>query len=295
MIKEFGEMTGFPPEASDYLEECLKEASVKSAAFENYLKAMDEMFCREDKKYLETLDIAAKECGLDRRTSDMIFLIMSSIPLKYIYKSRNLPYELYVDTITDLRYKLMECKKVYGVWGTFVTEWFQGFYSCSRYKLGRLQYEISEFPYENYKNILKKGDEEYFCHIPSCGPLNEKDVIDSLKSAYAFYSDRLSGGILPVVCSSWLLYPPHYEVFPEGSNLRKFYNLFDIIDSTEDPKNGDFWRIFDREYDGKTENMEEKTSLQRRFKRFFAAGNNMGSGYGVILFDGKNIVNSEKN
>ena len=36
-----------------------------------------------------------------------------------------------------------------------------------------------------------------------------------------------------MVCHSWLIYPPHGELFPAGSNMRKFYELFTIVATNE--------------------------------------------------------------
>ena len=127
------------------------------------------------------------------------------------------------------------------------------------------------------------------CHIPSSGPLTPEAVLDSLKRAYSFYADVQKEGILPVVCHSWLLYPPHYELF--GKNTKAFYDLFTVLRQDVSAENGDFWRVFNRPFsEDILTDLPEDTSLRRGFKQFLLAGNKMGSGYGVLLFDGERVL-----
>lgn len=304
MIREIGERLGFPAEASSYLEDTLKELSRNFGIIDEMSIAMDNYFCKNDNKYAEILENIAKKSGVNRYTVDMVFLLLATKPLYYIYKQKNIPENIYWDTITDLKYKLIECKDVYGVWGMFTIPWFKWYYSCDRFSLGRLQYEkfifekgeesnlmrLGETAYkaeiENGYRGIKYGDILYNCHIPSSGPLREEDVIDSFKKAYKFYN---VDGMMIIVCNSWLLYPPHYEVYPENSNLRRFADLFDITGSWENENNPDLWRVFNTtstDY----ENLPENTTLQKRFKKYLVDGNKMGNGFGVILFDGEKII-----
>ena len=94
---------------------------------------------------------------------------------------------------------------------------------------------------------------------------------------------------MAIICNSWLLYPPHYEVYPENSNLRKFADLFDITVSWESENNPEAWRVFNT-VSSDYENLPEDTTLQRRFKKYLIEGNKMGNGFGVILFDGEKII-----
>lgn len=289
MITEFGQLAGFPPEASRFLENCFDRLLSDKEIRNDMYFAMDNFFCKDDEKYLEILDFIATKNICHKYCVNMIFFIICSAPLKYIYKQKGFSDELYQATISDLGYKLKECRDLYDIWGTFVPEWFKGFYRCKRFKLGRLQYEKIEFPFDNYKGIIQKGDFVYNCHIPSGAPLKERDVLDSLQKAYRFYYSELQGKSMPVVCRSWLLYPPHYKLFPENSNLRRFYQLFDVIDRNESKNNSNFWRIFSMEYNNDPDSWPEHTTLQKNFKKFISEGNCMGNGFGVLLFDGNKI------
>ena len=89
-----------------------------------------------------------------------------------------------------------------------------------------------------------------------------------------------------------MIYPKHKEIYGENSNLRKFYELFDIIDAVENQSNHNFWRIFNVDYSPETlDSAPEDTSLQRGFEAYIKQGNCMGTGKGVLLFDGEKIIN----
>ncbi|MCI9627363.1 MAG: DUF5596 domain-containing protein [Clostridia bacterium] len=288
MIKTFGEKTGFPPEAIGFLEEqfCILQ---QKEMMNSLYAAMDNFFCETDEKYLDVLREIAEKTGIHRMTVDMIFLILCTKPLFYLYRQKGLGEELFWDTMCDLKYKLMECKAVYNVWGTFVTRWFRRFYLCERFKLGRLQYETVAFGCAAYRDVLKEGDTVYNCHIPSSGALTPDAVMDSLRRAHEFYKPE--GGVLPVVCYSWLLYPPYQDVFPADSNMAAFAQMFDVIESKSSPNQEDFWRIFHCKPTNDLQKLPHDTTLQRNFIAYLQRGNDMGTGLGVLLFDGKHILN----
>lgn len=304
MIKEICEKLDFPAEASEYLEGVLKEISGNFGIMDEMSVAMDNYFCEDDNKYAELLEDISEKSGVNRCTVNMIFLLLATKPLYYMYKQKNIPEEIYWDTMKDLKNKLLECKTVYGVWGLAPISWFQWYYTCDRFALGRLQFERFIFekgeegnvrrlrtstfdvPIEEGYRGIEYGESLYNCHIPSSGPLKEEDVIASFKKAYEFFNIE---GTMTIMCNSWLLYPPHYEVYPENSNLRKFADLFDIISSSENENNPDAWRVFNTDSTD-YENLPEDTSLQKRLKKYLVEGNKMGNGFGVILFDGEKIV-----
>jgi hypothetical protein len=209
--------------------------------------------------------------------------------LRELYKEKNISDKIWFDSVSDLKWKLWECKAVKGIWGSAVGVWYYRFFDMTRFALGRLQYEKRAFSQPVYKDILKTGDTVLNCHIPSSGPLTADSVTDSLKSAYAFFREVRVGDLMPVVCHSWRLYPPHRALL--GNNARAFHDLFDVIDEKPSEGNGDFWRIFNVPFSQEAlSTAREDTSLRRRFKSFLAKGNTMGNGYGVLLFDGERVV-----
>ncbi len=244
---------------------------------------------------LESLNEKAEACAISAYTLHFLFLVSCTQPLREQYRAQGISEQIFWDTMDDFRCKLMECRECKGVWGTFVASWYGGFLECTRFALGRFQYERSEFSRERYEKaglVLQKGDAVINFHIPSSGqPFDEQARLASYRSAYEFFGCRESGEPLKLVCSSWLLYKGHEEFLPERSNILSFMRDFDIIDSWDNDNFGDAWRVFGRYAEQPIEQLPEDTSLRRAFKQRLLEGKKTGGGYGVILFDGEKILN----
>lgn len=296
-IRSIAAPLGFPEEAITYLEDCHARLMATPGVPDFFAEAEELLFTRSGKEFAGALKPVYALTDIHRYSVDMVFLLRSAQPLKYVYEKMGYSEELYTETMRDLLFKLRECYDMYGVWGTFVTEWFDKFYTCQRFKLGRLQFETRAYPCEEtFRDIYKKGDTVVGCHIPSCGPMTYESVIDSLKRAYEFYPQFRVNGVLPVYCHSWLMYTPYAgRVFPEESNSCKFLRMFELVREAEDPHFEDFWRVFGREYKPEAvADLPEDTSLRRRLKQFLLEGNPMGTSFGFILFDGEKVITEQK-
>lgn len=244
---------------------------------------------------LGRLDILAGELDIHPYTLHFYFLMGSTEGLQKKYKEAGLPESLFWHTIADLRYKLLECKDVYGLWGTFVAGWYPGFFDMTRFALGRLQFEWAGFPLERYENhgvSLHKGDRVLNMHIPSCGPLTKEARMDAYRQAYRFFDRETAGAPLPMMCESWLLYPGHRDFLPAGSNILDFLNDFDILEKRDmDKENfGDLWRIFGRDYTLPAGELPTDTTLRQVYRDRLLSGKPVGLALGVLVFDGKEIL-----
>lgn len=249
-------------------------------------------------EYKESVEKVGKEClgCAHEYTLHMLYALCCGVSLYEKYAEKNLPYELYVNAMMDLKYKLDECRSVYDICGTMSGKWFGGFFDMTRFAHGRLQYDYKEFEFDDYsaKNLtVKKGDVVLACHIPSSGPLTEESITDSLKKAYEFNKDMdfvKKYGVLPVMCGSWLLYPKYKEVFGENSNTTRFAQMFDIFKVIESESFENGWRVFKSSWAKSPEELDEDTSMQRRFKKWILEGKSHGAAYGMLFFDGEKIV-----
>ena len=293
MIKDTAQRLCFPPEAIDQLTiTCQKITSI-----DDFDKLFEEarilLFEGNDKSFLNVFDKIAERAEVDKYEAHMVLLLLYVPYLKEIYKQNGLSEELLYETMSDLRAKLYESRSLKGVWGNFVAFWYGIFYRLSIFRLGRLEYEKKILDRDVLS--LKAGTPILSCHIPSDGRLSKEDVINSLKKAYDFFPEFRTNGLLPILCSSWLLYPPMMDkVFPKGSNLYEFASLFTIESEREDAQNPDLWRVFNVTYtDGCITALPEDTSLRRSLKAYLLEGKNMGSGIGLLYFDGEKIVTSD--
>ena len=204
--------------------------------------------------------------------------------------------DVLVSSLMDLAYKNRECKKFNGCCGVN-TYWFYLFFWCKMFGLGRLQYQTVVYEGEIYTSgdyVLKPGDRVYKCHIPSSGKLTPQLCMDSLDKAYAFFKDDLKDNVLPVYCGSWLLFPDYAEkVYADGSNLKAFSKLFDVVSTVETEKFTIAQIVFGMPYSADLDKLPQDTSLRRNFVSYIKSGGAFGIGSGILLYDGvkKEIIN----
>ena len=212
------------------------------------------------------------------------------------YLQMGIPEEIFWDTMKDITYKMDECRQVYEECGVF-SGWFFLHFDWQVVAFGRLQYQIRDFIKEHYAwgdFELNRGDPVYALHIPSSGKLTVELCMDSLQRAYEFLKKDLKNNILPVVCNSWLLFPPYVEqVFGEGSNLKAFAQMFDVMEEIPRETFEDGWRLFGAAHTEPVSRLPRDTTLQRNMVRYIENGGGLGFGYGVLLYDGekRKIIN----
>lgn len=298
-LELFMAKTGYPEDAKDTFRGIHAKLLQTPQAAEQF----DSIFARMEnggrKELLDEADALAEALGVHPYSMELYVFMARALPLRERYREAGISEEVYWDTMTDLRAKLVECRDVYGVNGSFVAWWFFGFFDMTRFALGRLQFEIAEFhndtPYVCGTLTVGSGDSAINIHIPSLGPLPAESVMDALKRAYRFpyFKDvRVQGSdIRPFICSSWLLYPAHREFLPSRMNILKFMDCFDIIRSNEEEEFGNKWRVFGKYKDTAPEDLPTDTALRRAYAERLKAGGKTGGGYGILLFDGERIVN----
>lgn len=81
-------------------------------------------------------------------------------------------------------------------------------------------------------------------------------------------------------CESWLLSPALVCLLPEGSNILKFQQSFDLLSQNPEPMDVLEWVFRLTEGQQKTtplERLPEETSLQRSMKAFLLHGGKVGT------------------
>ena len=109
----------------------------------------------------------------------MLFYLYCSYTLEKLYKKHNIPNAIFLNTMRDLKCKLLECENIHGIMGTFVGEWYVGFFKMQRFGIGRLQYEHREFKRDIYTKdrlTIEKGDTVQHSHTFN-GPANKAIAI----------------------------------------------------------------------------------------------------------------------
>lgn len=281
----------FPREAIQDLFQNYNELSTKEACLGSFNELVEYFKKNNSKDEYEVifskLDEIAKNSGIHNYSIHMLYLIALSIHTRKLYEEKNISMEVYLDSMSDLRAKLMECYELHGVWGTCVGWWEIDFFNLNLCALGRLQYELISYKgeYTNGIHSLKQGDTVLNMHIPSHGPLLYEDCKASFKKAALHFKDYFKEKPVAFVCNSWLLYPEHKEFLPLNSNILKFMSFFDIVSFAISEEKSDLWRVFYKDWNKEPMDLPRNTSIQRAYADWLMKGNKIGTGHGVFFYE----------
>lgn len=284
----------YPKEAiTEFLRtyECIRKNEQANTLFCENITSFNKGLFTEHSSELILLDTISKLVEIHPYTIHLLFFICLSKDTKKIYDNRKISYNVFYNSMLDLKWKLFECYKMHKIWGSCVAFWFKGFFECTRFALGRLQFEIIAFDrtYTGHNFTLNKGDTVLNVHIPSSGPLLHQDCLDSYRLAADFFKLDFVGRPTIFVCDSWLLFPKHTIFLPPSSNILAFINDYTILSEQTDEKYHDLWRIFYKEYNGSIHDFPSDTSLQRAYIDWISKGNPVGSGFGVFFWNESRI------
>lgn len=235
-------------------------------------------------RIIDLADRAADRLALNPYMLELLIFICLTRHAEAVYQERGIDAEIFHNSMLDLRYKLEECKAIYGVVGSFVASWFAGFFRLTRFALGRLQFEIVNFDdnYDKDGKHLTPESKVINIHIPRTGtPMDPESCDDAFRRAKAFFGSQV-GDPAPFVCGSWLLFPEHKTMLSEKSNTYKFLMRFDILKTYYYKDGSNLWRLFETKevHPGR---LPTDTSFRRRYVEHLKKGGRLGGGYGVFF------------
>lgn len=288
-LKEFMVSYDYPAEAIDTLltaADVLLKESRFCALLEDYEK---DRFCDYAGMLAQCKEIA-KDTGIHTYTVEFLMFMCFSRKLRQTYLENGYSEALWRQSMLDLKCKMMVCKSVKNIWGMFVAWWYDGFFRMERFGLGRMEFELFEFPLDHYEKddkVLKKGDTVINCHIAKTGePLSPEMVEDAYRQATEFYKDTFVGKPIPFFCESWLIYSKMDDLLPMRSNIRSFKERYDVIHDHLYEK-GDYsemWRLYDMDYTGNLDDFPADSTLRRNYRQYLKDGGQVGEGYGVFFW-----------
>ncbi len=299
-IVNFFEEFDYPDEAKSVLTEAFDKICSNEKAWKYFcdlIKNYEETDSFSGGQTLNDATLAAREAGiLDDQGTFLIFCCYSK-HLREMYIKKGIDTKIWYDSMCDLKYKAIECKKVRNYWGSFVSGWFPGFFSLDRFALGRLQFEKSAYgeekiAYAKHGLNIKHGHKVLDVHIPSSGRMPYEEVLASYKMAYEFFPEYRINGLLPICAGSWLLHKGVFDSVKKGTNVDKFINDYEVITAWDTPDFPDCWRLFDMGYTGNPDDLPSDGSLRRGIVEYLRQGGVMGEGYGILIFDGEKRVNN---
>jgi len=283
----FMKNTAFPAPARKFLADLLENVN---ADIKPILDRFEENYDHEE--ILPLVEDLAKNAGVSPYSIWMLVLILAAEKARTVFETE----KQYWDTFCDLRYKAQECFDLHGIWGSFVPHWYPRFYRGNIVKLGRMEYETRtgalKDTYSLFGITLGPTDTTIHLHIPSSAePFDEAARLDSYKQAFAHFCK--DGQPLVCICGSWLLYEGYESIFAKGSNIGTFRKEFHLLKHKQTDSFGDGWRVFGKAYQDDPKSLPEDTSLRRAFKHYILNGGQFGTGTGVLVFDGKNILTGQ--
>ncbi len=265
---------------------------------ENFMDGLsNRLFDREYplEKFCEELISAAQKSELNDSAFYIAFYVANFDRLFKLYKDNGIDEWVFFDTIRGLFAKTGERKILDDKLGVDSYSWFVEFFRLNRFGIGRLEYNLDAFRFDSYTKrgiTLEKGETVLSIHIPAGGKLTKDVRLDSYKKARDFFMKRglFKGGVMKAICHSWILFPNYLNVFPKTSNLYDFCFDFDVIHADRESSFKDGWRVFGGAFNGAQSDLPLNTTLQKNFYEYMRSVNEYGEGYGVLLFDGKELL-----
>ena len=280
----------YPKDAYPALTEALEKilASERAGDFLAFLDAYDK---GTDIPYFDIFNQmkeVSASAGVHEYTGVFVLLALMTKKAREHWHEKGYDDALFHNTFLDLKYKIVECKLVKGVWGTFVPRWYPGFYKAQMFAFGRLQFEVKPL-----KKCAKVGTLELTeetpvvsIHIPRTGEgMTPQSIDDAFRAARAFFAEEFRKNNNPLLfhCQSWLLFPEHEHMLKETSNILAFSRRFERIDCGYNKGYGELWRYFDMDYTGDVDALPTTNSLYRAYVDRVRRGLPIGWGEGIIL------------
>ena len=288
---DFMNEIGFDAEAIESLGADLDKILANEGAkalFEECVSLYEQEIDRNYNELVAKADEAAELSGVHKYSAQMLMFILLSKHLRKLYKERNISDKIWFDSMSDLKWKLWECKAVKGIWGSFVGVWYYRFFDMTRFALGRLQFEMWNVNDEcdiNGKPV-RKGMKAISIHIPrTLTPLTKESRLDAYRQAAEVFADEFGDQRILFACHSWLLSKEMPDLLREGSNIKSFIEEFYIAkyETANEGEYGDAWRLFDMDYTGNIDDFPEDSSFRRSYKEYLKNGGRMGCGMGFFF------------
>lgn len=239
------------------------------------------------KKALEETEGQEETFGVNRYLLDALMLLCCWEETKVRYEKQGLPMEIYYKTLEDMKWKMLECYEIHGVYGNFVGHWYDNFFDLTRFGLGRLQFELRPFVGKEDCVLddvrIRPGDPVIHMHIPSAGPMKPELLEDAFARAEVFFKEQFPEDYTVFGVESWLIDPDLVRILPEG-NIKEYAKRFRLIETEKSEEIfPDGWRVFGAAWKNKPEELPRNTGLQRAIADYLQQGGKLGNGYGVFV------------
>lgn len=188
------------------------------------------------------------------------------------YEELGFSEEMYYASMGALSRFVREHKESYGVYGFDRGFWSVRQISARLFRIGQLEYELTEY----------QGEKAVSIHIPTDALFTPEAVQESLDRA-----EQLLGSRFPEYsqgkwfCHSWLLSPTLTQMLPESSNILSFQRRFAVIPLDHPCEGMQQWVFKNPKIP--LEELPEETSLQRKIKAHLLGGGVFRDAKGTLL------------
>ena len=282
-----------------------KDLFLKIYPDENLQKQVEDYIKKHEKKILRYLKFCYKnrwEVHLKKDDFTKLCLVYAFLPeVKDRYKKKGISDEIFFDTMSDIKIWIDDCRDNLHSTGLNELNWIMHHMNMNIFKIGRLQYQKMFYYMPNaYKKDnfeIKFGDKIWNVHI--CR--GEKLTIDACEKSFQMAQEFIREYFPEYpdnkfMCHSWLLYPTNKDFMPEGSNILRFPELWDVVSHREDPASAYRW-LFSVRYKNKimlknkkkkgnygcTEKLPQNTTMQKKAVEYILNGGTLGDGFGVKI------------
>ena len=223
----------------------------------------------------KSLEEMKESLGKDDDGSEILtVMLICALSAYEEYKKRGIGEDIFIDTMKFCTRFVNEHHSAYGSYSFVWAWWFPRQLSLREFRIGALEYEMIESDGELLINM----------HIPADADLSEESVKNSYRAAREFFCKFFPEyENADMVCDSWLLSSQLVKMLPPDSNIIRFREMFDIEKEQEDSNAGVRW-VYKRD-DIPTEDLPEKTSLQKKMKHHLLKGGKTGSAFGRFCAD----------
>ena len=190
------------------------------------------------------------------------------------YREKGIPADIFSETMKLASRFLRSRYGWSGEWKFVHGWWIWRELAMAEYRVGCLEYELVE----------EKGRRFVSLHIPSDADMSAESIEASFADFKAFLQTYYpEWENLPWECDSWMMSPALEELLPERSKILAFNRRFQVMEVNEDSLGVLEW-VFPG-YEEVSENLPEKTSLQRKMKKWLLEGKKVGWTRAVLRSD----------
>lgn len=194
------------------------------------------------------------------------------------YRALQLPDAIFLDTMKAFSRFVAESLTRYHRYAFDRDFWTYRQLSLTLFRVGSLEYEYAEEPYDIEANI---AGPVINIHIPSDADLHPESVDASLQEwdrYVARYFPQWQG--LPKICTSWMLSPALDQLLPASSNIRSFQRRFRCFEFNADAADWREW-VFNADT-ASVEHLPAHSSLQKNMKQFILNGGKVGVASAIL-------------